>query len=351
MTQTKGAGRDLPGAALCAACRHPLAYDGRFCEACGATASADVRPAPVPAAASGTVSESCRTCGAPELTPERYCLRCGRLQSLIPEHLEVDFGVAAGVSDRGLRHRHNQDAIALRHLPPSGNGTGRALAVICDGVSSITRSDEAAVAAAEAGADAMVAALSAQMEADTATRQAIAVAMDAVVALANGADERAPACTYVSAVVGSGSVTVGWVGDSRAYWLPDQRQAVGRALQLTEDDSWLVRRAGRGASTSLDLTSDWRAHAITAWLGAGAGRLDPHVVTHELNDSGVVVVCTDGLWNYLAQPDVLAAAIPIASAPLDAARELVRVALEAGGRDNVTVAVLPVSTTDQEEHP
>jgi serine/threonine protein phosphatase PrpC len=57
-----------------------------------------------------------------------------------------------------------------------------------------------------------------------------------------------------------------------------------------------------------------------------------------------VVVCTDGLWNYAESAEELASAVPADAGthPLRCAQVLVRVALDRGGRDNVTVAVLPV---------
>ncbi|MDQ3153382.1 MAG: hypothetical protein M3R63_17285, partial [Actinomycetota bacterium] len=68
---------------------------------------------------------------------------------------------------------------------------------------------------------------------------------------------------------------------------------------------------------------------------------------------GVVVVCTDGLWNYLDNVDELAAALPAEAleAPLHAARQLVEVALHRGGRDNITVAVLPFETQPLDTQP
>jgi serine/threonine protein phosphatase PrpC len=56
----------------------------------------------------------------------------------------------------------------------------------------------------------------------------------------------------------------------------------------------------------------------------------------------VILVCSDGLWNYFPEPARLAEAAPAAAAePLEAARTLTRLANEAGGRDNITVVVIP----------
>ena len=148
-----------------------------------------------------------------------------------------------------------------------------------------------------------------------------------------------PACTVVAAVVTEGSATVGWVGDSRAYWLPDG----GPGALLTADDSWLAQTVAAGADAAR-AALDPRAHTITAWLGAGAPTLDVHVTTVPPEGPGTLVLCTDGLWNYHEAPDDLAAELPADAArdPLGAARALVAAALARGGRDNITVAVLPL---------
>lgn len=268
------------------------------------------------------------------------------------DRVEVDVGVAAGVSDRGRRHHRNEDALALRRLGPgpgTGPGSGQhgaVVAVVCDGVSSADRPDEASGTAAEVAAEALVAALHVGDRPVAAMREAIHAAGQAVVGLAAGSTQTirdAPACTLVSAVVTEGTVTVGWVGDSRAYWIPRTRTNSAPPTRLTEDDSWLAQVLAAGTLTLAEAATDRRAQAITAWLGEDATPLDPHVVTFTPEGPGVVVVCTDGLWHYLDNVDALAAALPVQApdAPLDAARRLVEIALNCGGRDNITAAVLP----------
>ena len=280
---------------------------------------------------------------------DRYCEACRA--PLAAQPVEIDVGVAAGVSHQGLRHPRNEDALALRRLDVSAGGTrlrraqhSGAVAVVCDGVSSADRSDEASEVAAEVAAEALVAALHANGPV-AATRDAIHAAGQAVAGLASpgGAGRDAPACTVVSAVVAAGAVTVGWVGDSRAYWVPRTRTREASPTRLTEDDSWLAQVVAAGVLTPAQAAADRRAHAITAWLGENATSLDPHVITFEPQSPGVVVVCTDGLWNYFGHVDELAAALPAQAteAPLEAARRLVEIALNRGGRDNITVAVLP----------
>jgi serine/threonine protein phosphatase PrpC len=168
--------------------------------------------------------------------------------------------------------------------------------------------------------------------------EAVREAGRAVAALALPADGyAAPACTIVAALVTNQMVLIGWIGDSRAYWLDDR----GGAMRLTVDDTltdWLV---ADGRMTEPEAAVDPRSHALAAWLGADANELDPHVVVFTPPGPGVVLACTDGLWNYLWDATALAnVALPQATAdPRAAARTLVTYALDAGGRDNITVAL------------
>lgn len=290
----------------------------------------------------------CPHCADPVDPRDRFCEECGtRLADQRRDRVEVDVGVAAGVSDRGRRHHRNEDALALRGLKSPGDGVAAAVAIVCDGVSSVARPDEASEAAVQAAAEAMVAALCGDGNPATATRTAVHAADKAVTELADDDQNArgAPACTFVSAVVTRSAVTVGWVGDSRAYWIPQSRTE-STPVRLTDDDSWLAKALAAGTLTVTEAAADRRAHAITAWLGRDANEVTPHVVTVKPESLGVVVICTDGLWNYLDSVDELAAALPTKAlqAPLDAARELVEVALHHGGRDNITVAVLPFGT-------
>ncbi|MFJ9924699.1 protein phosphatase 2C domain-containing protein [Streptomyces misionensis] len=296
-------------------------------------------PQPVP---------TCVACRAGRVDSDGYCEHCGHAQPRERDHMERESGPVAAVSDRGLRHHRNEDAFTVGHtaLP---DGTPAALAVVCDGVSSATRPDEASAAAARAAGDTLLAALPRGTHPQAAMHEAIVAAAQAVNALAGEPDaarehdphHNAPACTIVSAVVAAGLLVVGWVGDSRAYWVPDDRGAP--PARLTEDDSWAAQMVAAGLMSEAEAYADERAHAITGWLGADAYELDPHTASFKPDRPGVVVVCTDGLWNYAETAGEMAETIPADAAvrPLHSARVLVGHALDGGGHDNVTVAVLP----------
>ncbi|WP_150237980.1 PP2C family protein-serine/threonine phosphatase [Nocardiopsis quinghaiensis] len=280
----------------------------------------------------------------PGRVSDGYCEKCGLLQPTGRDHVEVRTHAAVGVSDRGLRHRRNEDAMAIRVIDAEApRAPGAVCAVVCDGVSSSPRSDEASRVAAETGVSVLAERVSGGADPREATGAAMTRAAEAVAGIADSASS-APACTFVSAVVdpATGTVTVGWVGDSRAYWLSGGPAASASAL-LTKDDSWSEAMVQMGTLSREEAMRSANAHALIAWMGADSGEIDAHISTVTPTGPGAVVLCSDGLWNYYPEAQALTDAVPGAGArPRDAARAYVGLALQAGGKDNITVVVVPV---------
>jgi hypothetical protein len=137
MTAPQGQGPGSAGggpSGACPACGAPVQPDDNFCEAC----SAELRPAQH----SGKQAQrdgGCPSCPGSLVTADGYCERCGSKLPADDDHAEIDLGLAAGVTDRGLRHHRNEDAMAMA----TGQMTSgpAAIAVVCDGVSSSSRPD------------------------------------------------------------------------------------------------------------------------------------------------------------------------------------------------------------------
>ncbi|MEV1019258.1 PP2C family serine/threonine-protein phosphatase [Streptomyces sp. NPDC050264] len=314
------------------------------------TASPEELEAATPA--SGT--KLCVACRAGQVDADGYCENCGHAQPRERDHMEQELGAVAAVSDRGLRHHRNEDAFAISSaaLP---DGFPAVVAVVCDGVSSATRPDDASLAASRAANEALHESLPRGTHPQQAMHEAIVAAAESVNALAQEPEtarehqphQNAPACTFVGSVITRELLIVGWVGDSRAYWVPDDRTAP--AARLTEDDSWAAQMVAAGLMNEAEAYADERAHAITGWLGADAYELEPHTASFKPDRPGVVVVCTDGLWNYAESAEEMARIVPADAAlrPLHSAQVLVGHALDGGGHDNVTVAVLPFPVAQQ----
>ncbi|MFD8571300.1 PP2C family serine/threonine-protein phosphatase [Streptomyces sp. NPDC059639] len=316
--------------------------------AAGAPDPRTATPEQLEAATPPAGTKLCVACRSGQVDPDGYCENCGHAQPRERDHMEQELGAVAAVSDRGLRHHRNEDAFVISSaaLP---DGSPAVVAVVCDGVSSATRPDDASLAATRAANESLHESLPRGTHPQQALHEAILVAAEAVNVLArepatareHQPHQNAPACTFVGSIVTRDLLVVGWVGDSRAYWVPDDRTTT--AARLTEDDSWAAQMVSAGLMSEAEAYADERAHAITGWLGADAYELEPHTASFKPDRSGVVVVCTDGLWNYAESAEQMAGAVPAdaAARPLHAAQVLTGHALDGGGHDNVTVAVLP----------
>ncbi|MFB4424469.1 PP2C family serine/threonine-protein phosphatase [Streptomyces sp. QL37] len=302
------------------------------------------------AAGAASGAKVCVACRSGRVDTDGYCENCGHAQPRERDHMEQELGSVAAVSDRGLRHHRNEDAFAVSStaLP---DGSPAVVAIVCDGVSSASRPDEASAAAASAANESLLESLPRGTHAQQAMHDAILAASEAVNALAQDPGQalehdqhrhqNAPACTLVGAIMAGGLLVVGWVGDSRVYWVPEDRSHP--PARLTEDDSWAAQMVATGLMNEAEAYADERAHAITGWLGADAYELEPHTASFKPDRPGLVVVCTDGLWNYAEAAAEMAAAVPADAytRPLHGAQVLVGHALDGGGHDNVTVALLP----------
>jgi serine/threonine protein phosphatase PrpC len=318
----------------CPSCGAAVQPGDGYCETCGTDLA--VRRAAPP----GPFGDPCPDCGGASFS-DGYCDNCGRLAPSPRDRLERDLGTVAGVTDRGLRHSRNEDAMSFAVVGGRGAPGPASVIVVCDGVSTSTDPERASQLAAETTLEHLVGALRLGEPASASVGASIEAAQHAVAALAAQYPDAssAPSCTVAAAVVESGRVTVGWVGDSRVYWLA----ADGRASQrLTEDDTWAGQLVADGEVEEAEAYRAPHAHAILRWLGPDAPPGPPHVRDFVPDGPGLVLACSDGLWNYVWDADDLAGlAAGVPDGLADGAARLTAAALEGGGQDNIT-AVLAV---------
>jgi serine/threonine protein phosphatase PrpC len=349
-------GTASPDAGRCPGCGWPARPDDNFCEACradllqpsAAGTGSQVRqgsgPEPLPGiqtVVSGDgerCATTCRFCPTAAVSTDGYCESCGRKLPAETDHTEFDLGLLAGVTDRGLRHSRNEDAMALATVHLTTDLL--AIAAVCDGVSSSPRPHDASRAAAQALLQVTLERLQAGDDPGAACTVAVECATEAVAALA-APDADTPAATFVSAVLTSEAITLCWLGDSRGYWLGSGQLPV--AERLTVDDSIAAEMVAAGLVSESEAMTLPQAHVVTRWIGADLGGALPHVARFEPPGPGVLLLCSDGLWNY--QPDAAELArmvMPDALAdPQAAAAALVKFAIDAGGADNITVVLAP----------
>lgn len=343
----------------CPACGENAPAGSKYCESCGADLAAS--PADAMAAA------PCVSCGAPpqDIIADGYCSNCGQKQPARRDHLEIDEGPVAAVTDRGKRHHRNEDAVAI------WSGPERAVVVVCDGVSSTDRPDDASQAAADTACDQLssfltsdraITALSTDSTAQATTMDtailgreltaAIAAAHQAVAAVvADNPSAEPPSCTIVASVVHwkpEPAVSVAWLGDSRGYWVePD-----GTVEQVTADHSWANQQRELGNADEAAIAADPRAHSITRWLGADAVDIEPDIVHLTKPDGGRWLACSDGLWNYADSAAAMSERIAeFDGSPLELAERLTTFANDAGGHDNITVAIASTPSAAKDGEP
>jgi serine/threonine protein phosphatase PrpC len=251
--------------------------------------------------------------------------------SAFRRELEVGPNLAA-VSDRGLVHPQNEDAVVVISKPPF------AALVVCDGVSMSHDPARGAAAAADATATHLLEGAASASDPKELMRAAILAgheAMCGLMPLETQSDQR-PLATVVAALADDGTATIGWVGDSRAYLLTHA------GTLLTRDDSWVNWVVEHGDLTEEEALGSPHAHAITQCLGDPDAPPTPHVLTAPLSPGERLLLCSDGLWNYAPTPSALialTAEFPAATSTIRICRALVKFANDSGGRDNITAAM------------
>ena len=125
------------------------------------------------------------------------------------------------------------------------------------------------------------------------------------------------------------------VGDSRTYLLRN-----GELQQLTDDHSVVADLLREGRITPDEARTHRQRSVITRALGVDTG-VDPDIIEIIPAPGSRYLLCSDGLTNEV--PDqIIGSILRRIGDPQDAATELVRLALERGGRDNVSVVVVDV---------
>lgn len=225
----------------------------------------------------------------------------------------------AAESDRGLLRPHNEDAHAEH--PELG------LFVVADGMGG----HEAGEVASRIVVDHVSEAIRGGAELSDAASGAHRAVMKAVRA---GSGHEGMGATLVAALVDGDRFRVAWAGDSRAYLF-------GGALhRITRDHSVVQELVDMGALTEREARNHPDRSLITRAMGMPEAEEMPVDLTQgRLRPAEMLLLCTDGLTEEVEEPEIeriLTEAPDVASA----AARLVEAALDAGGRDNVTVVLI-----------
>jgi protein phosphatase len=140
--------------------------------------------------------------------------------------------------------------------------------------------------------------------------------------------------TITAALVLGQQVTIGHVGDSRAYALYPS----GRVEQITHDHSLVKRLEELGHLNKEEAATFPHRNVLIRALGQGDA-LDADVFTIPFPHNGALMLCSDGLWGVVADHDLLRS---FTEAPnlQRACQSMVAAANTAGGPDNISVVLV-----------
>jgi len=139
--------------------------------------------------------------------------------------------------------------------------------------------------------------------------------------------------TFIIGMFFNGKFFIGHVGDSRVYLLRD-----GSLQRLTTDHSYIEELIKTGSLSREEARNHPRKHVITRALGCEEN-VDIDTYCVDVNSDDLFVLCTDGLTNMLSENDILSI-INSNDEPQYICSELVKLANERGGEDNITVIIV-----------
>ena len=150
--------------------------------------------------------------------------------------------------------------------------------------------------------------------------------------------------TLTSAVLDGDSLSIGHVGDSRAYLFRD-----GELTQLTRDHSLVEEWRRQGRLTAEQAEAHPQRSIITRALGPEP-EVEVDTFTLTARDGDLFLLCSDGLTTMVPDGDV--GNLLGSGGTLDQlSRRLIDAANERGGRDNITVVLFRLASSDREAAP
>ncbi|HAZ37725.1 MAG TPA: Stp1/IreP family PP2C-type Ser/Thr phosphatase [Clostridiaceae bacterium] len=136
--------------------------------------------------------------------------------------------------------------------------------------------------------------------------------------------------TITCCILAQDKLFLSHVGDSRAYII--NKEGINK---ITQDHSYVQELLDNGSITENEAIKHPQRNVITRAVG-----VEKYVVvdtkTLEFSDNDILLLCTDGLSNYISNEDIYNI---VMDKKESAADELVNIANENGGSDNISVII------------
>lgn len=235
------------------------------------------------------------------------------------------------MTDVGLKRSTNQDAFYAGEFD-----NGATFAIVCDGMGGANAGNVASEKAASIISDYIVKSYSFKMNAgaiETMLRAAVESANSEIFDLSKSNDEYSGmGTTVVAAFCVDNLVHIVHVGDSRAYLI-----GTDEITQLTVDHSVVQSMVESGEIDQDEAKHHPNKNIITRAVGAREDILCDYTMAIK-PENFVLLICTDGLSNFVDDDEILRT---VQNTEKEAcAEELVKIANNAGGNDNITVVLV-----------
>ena len=247
----------------------------------------------------------------------------------------------ASLSHPGMVRTHNEDSLFV---------DGEAgLAVLADGMGGYSAGEVASGIAVNVISSGMLPELNSGRElskvdigsglthAALLLQQQIAVANKGIYEAAQARPECAGmGTTLVAAVFFANRVSIGHIGDSRCY-----RLRADKLEQLTHDHSLLQEQIDSGMLTPEQAKFSLNKNLVTRALGIEAV-VPADIAEYRVEPDDIYVLCSDGLTDMVDADAVRDIVVAKRNDLAEAAAELIDIANQNGGRDNISVVLVRV---------
>lgn len=246
----------------------------------------------------------------------------------------------ANVSDVGKRRPHNEDST----LSDTNNG----LAILADGMGGYKAGEVASAIAVKAIYDEICTGLKqlkpGQTDKESGFKYESLLLKDAIIHANSGIYNTAQTeeqcqgmgTTIVVVLFYGDHMTVGHVGDSRLY-----RKRADTFQQITKDHSLIQELIDRGLYTPEEAYQKTPRNLVTRALGIDA-KVDVDILEEQPKTGDIYLLCSDGLNDMVNDEEIHLTLSKYSANLAHSAEELVRLANEKGGKDNISVILIRV---------
>lgn len=241
--------------------------------------------------------------------------------------------------DQGRTRANNQDSLATAKIQQTTEDKSHSIGIyiIADGVGGAPHGDVASKLAVDMTIRDMVVNTDLMVEQGNHTdqmKQSVRLAHETI--LRQFQDEpRLPATTLVMAMVIETNVYFLNIGDSRAYVLSGNN-----LRQITVDHTYAQALVDAGHLTVEEARNHPFSSKLSQYMG-GSDEFEPDVFTENLKAGDYVLLCSDGLYNFVPEHKIIGI-LRSSLSPQEATDRLTEAANNAGGGDNIAVIVVEI---------